>query len=147
MTMDKVFALITFYADQSNKTRIYSELEYKWESVIQISEVTQRQGFPWYQQKEQSYTWKDGYQKQNTKHLHFLRNQQQVDKQQQGKTIPYDHKNNKEMGSLKCHQCEGLHYISQCKIYQKERKRYQDKHEYIKRRMVSNSAGLQITNV
>ena len=32
--MDEVFSLITFYADQSNKTKIYTELEYEDESTI-----------------------------------------------------------------------------------------------------------------
>ena len=81
--MDKVFASITFYADQSNKTGIYTKLEYEGDSTIQVSKVNQKQGFHWYQQQGQSYTWKDGYQKQNdSKHLHFSRNQQQVDRQQ-----------------------------------------------------------------
>ena len=137
-TMDEVFTSIMIYVDQSNKTRIYSKPEYKWESLIQVSEVMQRQIFPQYQQKGQSYTWKDGYQRQNdSKHPHFSKSQQQVDKQQQGKTTPYDHKNNEEIGNLNCYHCEGLHYISQCEKYQKERNRYQDKHEDIKRRMVS----------
>ena len=108
MTMDDVFASIMFYEDQSNKTRIYSELEYEWQSTIWVSKVTQKQDIPQYQQKGQSYTWKDGYQKQNdSKHLCFLRNQQQVDRQQQGKTNLYEYcKNNKEMGSIKCYHCE-----------------------------------------
>ena len=135
-TMDKVFDSITFYADQSNNTRIYAKPEYRGESTIWVSEVNQRQGFPWYQQKRQSYTWKDGYQKQNdSKHLCFSRNQQQVDSQQQGKANLYEYcKNKKEMGSLKCYHCKGLHYISQCKKYQKERNRYQEKHEDIKKK-------------
>ena len=41
------------------------------------------------------------------------------------------------MGGLKCYHCEGPYYISQCEKYQKERNRYQEKHEDIKRRMVS----------
>ena len=49
-TMDEVFTSITFYADQSNKTRIYSKLECERESTIWTSGVTQRQGFPQYQQ-------------------------------------------------------------------------------------------------
>ena len=139
MTMDEVFTSITFYADQSNKTRMYAEPEYEQESAIQVSKVNHRQGFLQYQQKGQSYTWKDRYQKQNdSKHLHFSRNQQQVDRQQQGKAHLYKyHKNNKEMGSLKCYQCEGLHYISQYEKYSKQRNRYQEKHEDIKKRMVS----------
>ena len=35
-TMDEVFSSITFYADQSNKTKIYAELEYKEDSTIQV---------------------------------------------------------------------------------------------------------------
>ena len=137
-TMDEVFTSITLYTDQSNKTRIYSKLEYKRESLIWVSKVTQGQGFPYYQQKGQSYTWKDGYQRQNSsKQPCFLTGQQQVDKQQQGKTTPYDHKNSKEIGYLRFYHCEGPHYISQCEKYQKERNRYQNKHEDIKRRMVS----------
>ena len=56
MTMDIVFASITFYADQSNQTKIYAEPEYEGESPIQVSKVNQRHGFPQYQQKGQSYT-------------------------------------------------------------------------------------------
>ena len=71
-TMDEVFSSITFYADQSNKTKIYTEPEYKGDSTIWVSEVNQRQGFHWYQLRGQSYTWKDRYQKQDhNKHLCF----------------------------------------------------------------------------
>ena len=37
--------------------------------------------------------------------------------------------------------CEGPHYISQCKKYQKERNRYWKKHKDIKKRMVSKLHG------
>ena len=81
----------------------------------------QGQGFPHYQQKGQSYTWKDGYQRQNSsKQPHFSKGQQQVDKQQQGKTTPYDYKNSKEIGNLNCYHCEDPHYISQCKNIKKK---------------------------
>ena len=43
--MDEVFSSITFYADQSNKTKIYAKPEYEGDSTIQVSEVNQRQGF------------------------------------------------------------------------------------------------------
>ena len=45
-TMDEVFSSIMIYADQSNKTRVYAKLEYEGESIIWVSEVNQRQGFP-----------------------------------------------------------------------------------------------------
>ena len=32
--MDEVFSLITFYVDQRNKTKIYTEPEYEGESTI-----------------------------------------------------------------------------------------------------------------
>ena len=96
--MDEVFSSITFYADQSNKTKIYAKPEYEGESTIRVSEVHQRPGFHQYQPKGQSYTWKDRYQKQgHNKHLHSPQNQQQVDRQQHNKPYRYDdHKNNKD---------------------------------------------------
>ena len=42
-TMDEVFLSIMFYADQSNKTKIYAEPEYEGELTIWVSEVHQRQ--------------------------------------------------------------------------------------------------------
>ena len=33
-TRDEVFSLITFYAEQSNKTKIYTKPEYEGESTI-----------------------------------------------------------------------------------------------------------------
>ena len=70
--MDEVFLPITFYTDESNKTKIYAEPEYEGELTIQVSEVHHRQ----------SYTWKDRYQKQgHNKYIGSSRNQQQVDRQ------------------------------------------------------------------
>ena len=136
--MDEVFSSIMFYTDQSNKTKIYTEPEYEGESIIRVSKVYQRQGFHQYQPKGQSYTWIDRYQKQDhNEHLHFSQNQQQVDRQQQDMPHRYDDCKNKDMGELKCYHCEGPHYISQCEKYQKEKSRYQEKHQDIKKRMVS----------
>ena len=45
------------------------------------------------------------------------------------------------MRSIKCYHCEGPHF-SQCEKYQKERNTYQEKHEDIKRRMVSKLCGI-----
>ena len=85
-TMDEVFSSIMFYADQSNKTKIYAEPEYEGESTIQVGEVHLRQGFHQYQPKGHSYTWKDRYQKQgHNKYLGSPWNQQQVDRQQHDK--------------------------------------------------------------
>ena len=147
-TVDDIFTSVMFYADQSNKTRMYAEPEYEGDSTIWVSKVNQTLGFHQYQQKRQPYTWKDRYQKQDdNKYLHFSRNQQQVDRQQQDKPHQYDdHRNNKDMGRLKCYHCEGPHYISQCENYQKERNRYQEKDEDIKKRMVSKLIGLWITS-
>ena len=50
--MDEVFSSITFYTDQSNKTKIYTEPEYEGESTIRVSEVHHRQGFHQGHQKE-----------------------------------------------------------------------------------------------
>ena len=138
-TMDDVFSSIMFYADQSNKTKIYAEPEYEGEFTIWVSEVHQRQGFHQYQPKGQSYTWKDGYQKQgHNKYLGSPWNQQQVDIQQHDKPYRYDDcKNNKDVGGLKWYHYEGPHYISQCEKYQKEKSRYQEKHQDIKKMMVS----------
>ena len=47
-TMDEVFSLIMFYADQSNNTKIYAKPEYEGDSTIQVREVNQRQGFHQY---------------------------------------------------------------------------------------------------
>ena len=61
-----------------------------------------------------------------------------MDRQQHNKPYRYDdHKNNKDVGGMKCYHCEGPHYISQSKKYQKDKSRYQEKHQDIKKRMVS----------
>ena len=68
----------------------------------------------------------------------FSRNQQQADRQQQDKPHRYDdHKNNKDMGGLKCYHCEGQHYISQCKKYHKEKTGTRKNTRISKKRMVS----------
>ena len=133
--MDEEFSSIMFYADQRNKTKIYAEPEYECELTIWVSKVHQRQGFHQYQPKGQPYTWKDRYQKQDhNKYLGSPQNKQQVDRQQHDKPYRYDDcKNNKDVGGLKCYHCEGPHYISQCEKYQKEKSRYQEKHQYITR--------------
>ena len=138
-TMDEVFSLITFYVNQSNKTKIYNEPEYEGELTFWVSEVHHRQGLHQYQPKGQSYSCKDRYQKQgHNKYLGSPQNQQQVDRQQHDKPHKYDdHKNNKDVRGLKCYHCEGPHYISQCEEYQKEKSRYQEKHQNMKKRMVS----------
>ena len=45
-TMDEVFSSIMFYADQSNKTKIYTKPEYEGESTIQVSEDSPQARFP-----------------------------------------------------------------------------------------------------
>ena len=138
-TMDKVFSSITFYADQSNKTKMYTKPEYEGESTIQVSEVHHRQGFHQGHQKGQSYTWKGRYQKQDhNKNLGSAQNQQQVGRLQHNKPHKHDDcKNNKDGAGLKCYHCGGPHYISQCEKYQKEKSRYQEWHQEIQKRMVS----------
>ena len=59
-TMDEIFSTIMFYADQSNKTKIYAEPEYEDELTIWVSEVHQRQGFHQYQPEGQSTPGKTG---------------------------------------------------------------------------------------
>ena len=56
---------------------------------------------------------------------------------QQAKPYRYDDRKNKDVGGLKCYHCEGPHYISQWGKYQKEKSKYHEKHQDIKKRMVS----------
>ena len=110
--MDEVFSSITFYADQSNKTKIYTKPEYEGESTIQVSKVHTRQGFHQGHPKGQSYPRKGRYQKQDhNKYLGSSQIQQQVGRHQHDKLHKHDdHKNNKDGGYLKCYHWE-VHII------------------------------------